>query len=68
MVCAETQQLDRVCIFVNPYQQEVVLDVALHASLVDAVKLMRFVSFGMRPACSRWRNTMARACIFSFWC
>lgn len=50
MVCAKTQQLDRVRGLVNPYQQEVILYVAFHASLIDAVQLVRLV-LGRNPPC-----------------
>ena len=46
MVGSKTKQSDDIVYFVNPYQQEIVLHVALQAPLVDAVQLVRAVFHG----------------------
>ena len=43
MMCAEAYQFDDIGFFVNPYQQEIILNVALHAAFVVAMKLVGFV-------------------------
>ena len=43
MVCTETQELDGVGGFINPDEQEIVFDVAFHATFVFAVELVRVV-------------------------
>ena len=46
VVGSKTKQSDDIINFVNPYQQKIVLDVALHAPLVYAVQLVRAVFHG----------------------
>ncbi len=43
MVRTQAQQLDGVRRLVNPYQQEVILHMALYATLVDTMQLMGLV-------------------------
>ena len=45
-VCPKAHQLDDIPLLVNPYQQEIALDVALHAALVAPGEHVWQVLFG----------------------
>lgn len=42
-MCTKAYQLYDVALGVNPYQKEIILNVALHAAFVVAMKLVGFV-------------------------
>ena len=50
MVCAETYQFYDIGFFVEPYQQEIILDMTFHETFHFAGKHVRFVFGGYRSA------------------
>ena len=64
MVCAETYQFYDIGFFVEPYQQEIILDMTLHETLQLAGKHVRFVCGGHCPTLFQVLQHLLQRCDF----
>ena len=65
MVRANAQKLDDICLFIYPDEKEVVFNMALHAALEDAVKLVRIVFKRNATVCFQMFDDIAQSLYFS---